>query len=484
MASFSSNTFEDQLTDGLILSRSIVFSSTPTHKMFALPEFRAVSHALHVINYSQLYKDFVTDNPKSMSDYASMLTPPSKIRTGDVVQNGDYRGVGSYYAIWLHADVFQNPSSCCLARAMPLARQQVRGRGLPPPPANEPETPPLDLDQYNLDPETWTRIQGILSTNSFMDEQKATKAFLQDKSPDLLEKLTDEATKFRYWEIIRSMRFQGDPGSSVGNDVDWDSLPGEQLLQDEQTPSASQYFVNVPPIAFPILKKPSELSSAMNSHPFMQLYLFEHLDEYGYSAPPAVSMAPMDYFCDSEFNYRQIDLALLPPPLDTQTTFGYVLNNIQNHYPEGFLGSGDDDDEDDDNEEEEEELEEKVETDQTKDESLSEHKNNNKRNLEGNTASKLPASKKISTEPEAKKKKYDLAMLNLGEDALFWFTVNTSSGFLEYNPEFENPVLITRRMFRKHAEEIRKKLLTLRPGATDPVNDEEMNALFHQLLWA
>jgi hypothetical protein len=477
MASFSS-TFEDQLTDGLILSRSIVFSSNPTHKMFALPEFRAVTHALHVINYSQLYNDFVTNNPKSMSDYADMLTSPSKIRTGDIVQKGDYRGTGSYYAIWLHADVFQNPSSCCLARAMPLARQQVRGKGLPPPPASEPKAPAIDLDQYKLNSETWARIQGILSTNSFMDEQCAIKTFLQDKSPELLEKLTNETEKFRYWEIIRSMRFPGDPGSSVGNDVDWDNLPGEQLLQDGQTPSASDYFVNVPPIAFPILKKPAELSSAMNSHPFMQLYLFEHLDEYGYTAPPAVSMAPMGYFPDSEFNYRQIDLMLLPPPLDTQTTFGYVLNNIQNHFPEGFLGGDDDDDEEE--EEEQEESEEKEENDQVNDESHSDQKNN-KRNLDSN--SKLPAAKKTSTEPVAKKKKYDLAMLNMGEDAIFWFTVNTSDGFLEYNTEFENPVLITRRMFRKHAEEIRKKLLALRPGPTAPASDEELNSLFDQLLW-
>jgi hypothetical protein len=234
MASFCSDTFEEQLTDGLILSRSIVFSCNPTHQTFTLPRFETLTHPLHVINYSQLYNEFVTDNTKSMSDYATKLLPPNKIRTGDIVQNGDYRAVGSYYAIWLHADVFQNPSSCCLARVqtLPPRASSGRGKGLRPPPANQPEAPPIDLDQYSLDSDTWTRIQGILSASSFMDDQKAIKIFLQEKSPDLLGKLTNETTKYRYWEIIRSMRFPGDPGGYEGNSVDWDNLPGEQLLQD------------------------------------------------------------------------------------------------------------------------------------------------------------------------------------------------------------------------------------------------------------
>jgi hypothetical protein len=50
MASFCSDTFEEQLTDGLILSRSIVFSSNPTHQTFTLPRFETLTHPLHVIN--------------------------------------------------------------------------------------------------------------------------------------------------------------------------------------------------------------------------------------------------------------------------------------------------------------------------------------------------------------------------------------------------------------------------------------------------
>jgi hypothetical protein len=236
----------------------------------------------------------------------------------------------------------------------------------------------------------------------------------------------------------------------------------------------------------------------VNSHPFMQLYLFEHLDEYGYTAPPAVSMAPMGYFPDSEFNYRHIDLMLLPPPLDTQTTFGYVLNNIQNHFPEGFLGTDEDDDEEEEEEEEKEEEDKAEENDEVqqekseghdnnahdnKDESHTGHNSTNKRNLENVTTSNLPASKKISKESAANRKKYELAMLNTGEDSILWFNVNTASEVFDYNSEFENPVRTTRRMFRKHAEEIRKKLLALRPGSTAPVSDEELNSLFNQLLW-
>jgi hypothetical protein len=125
MASFTS-TFEDQLTDGVIWSRTLVFSNYPSHRRIQLPEFEDGGHSMQIINYSQLYNEFVVGNPSSESNYAASLIDPNKIQTGDILRAGDYRGVGSYYAVWLHADVFQNPASLCLQRASKVVRPEIR----------------------------------------------------------------------------------------------------------------------------------------------------------------------------------------------------------------------------------------------------------------------------------------------------------------------------------------------------------------------
>jgi hypothetical protein len=463
MASFTS-TFEDQLTDGMVWSRSLVFSNYPSHRNFQLPEFEHGRHSMQIINYSQLYNEFVTENPSSKSNYAKSLIHPNKIQTGDILQTSDYRGVGSYYAVWLHADVFQNPASLCLQRASKVPRSENPGQD-----EDESVQHKEDLDQYHLDALTWGRIRDLITNYTYAEEQLVP--LLQEKCPALLEKLTNEATKYGLQEAIEAMRFQGDPGScGEGEGVDWDDLPTDELFQDSMTQSAGDYFLNLPKISFPILKKPSELAAAMNSHPFMQLYLFEHLDEMGYDAPPAVSIAPIGYF-ESEYKERCVDLALLPPPLDTQTTLGFVLNKIRDNFPEDGL----DNEEDDEGEEDEEEDEEDEEEDDSDD------GHNKKRKNQGKSTA--PTKEEIH-EPADPRKKYELATIDFeGEDAIFWCTVKNSKSIVDCDPAGENPIFTTRRMFRKHAEEIRKKLFTLRARSTEAVSDEELNSLFEQLLW-
>jgi hypothetical protein len=472
MASFAS-TFEDQLTDGIIWSRTLVFSNYPSHRNFQLPEFEGGSHSMQIINYSQLYNEFVVDNPSSKSNYAKSLIHPNKIQTGDILQTADYRGVGSYYAVWLHADVFQNPASLCLQRASKVPRSEN-----PVQDDDESDQPKEDLDQFHLDALTWGKIRDLCTNYSFTEEKLIP--LLQEKCPALLEKLTNETTKYDLQEAIGAMRFQGDPGScGVGEGVDWDDLPTDELFQDGQTQSAGEYFLNLPRISFPILKKPSELAAAMKSHSFMQLYLFEHLDEMGYDAPPAVSIAPIGYF-ESEYKERCVDLALLPPPLDTQTTLGFVLNKIRDNFPEDGLDNEEDEAEEDEEDEEGDEEEEDVEDDDENEESHGGH--NKKRKNQGKQSS---ATKKEKIhEPTDPRKKYELAIIDFeGEDAISWCTVKNSKNFVDVYPAGENPIIATRRMFHKHAKEIRQKLLALRQGSSGAVSDEELNSLFDQLLW-
>jgi hypothetical protein len=459
MASFTS-TFEDQLTDGIIWSRTLVFSNYPSHRHFQLHEFEDGGHSMHVINYSQLYNEFVVDNPSSESNYAASLIDPNKIQTGDILRAGGYRGVGSYYAVWLHADVFQNPASLCLQRASKVARSEIR---------SAPEQPQEDLDQYQLDTLTWMKVKEI-----YIFDEEQLEQLLLEKCPALLEKLTNETTEKQLRSVIRSTRFPGDPGNyGYGEGVDWDDLPIHDLFQYGQTRSARKYFLNLPKVTFPILKKPSELAVAMNAHPFMQLYLFEHLDEMGYNAPPAVSIAPLGYF-KSQYKERCVDLALLPPPLDTQTTLGFVLNKIRDNFPEDGLDNDENDEEDDDEEEDEEEDEEDDED---------EEEDSKKRKNKGNQSA--TATNEEIHEPADPRKKYELAMIDFeGDGSITWFTAkNSRNYYLDFDPAGENPFLATRRIFQKHAEEIRKKLRAIRPGSSEAVSDEELNSVFDQLLW-
>jgi hypothetical protein len=469
MASFMS-TFEDQLTDGIIWSRTLVFSNYPSHRRIQLPEFEDCGNSMHIINYSQLYNEFVVDNSSSKSSFATSLIDPNKIQTGDILQAGDYRGVGSYYAVWLHADVFRNPASLCLQRASKVARSEIR---------SAPEQPQEDLDQYQLDTSTWRKVKEY-----YIFDEEQLEQLLQEKSPALLENLTNEATEQQLRSVIRSTRFPGDPGNyGYGEGVDWDDLPIHDLFQNGQTRSARKYFVNLPKITFPILKKPSELSAAMNSHPFMELYLFEHLDEMGYNAPPAVSIAPLGYF-KSQYKERCVDVTLLPPPLDTQTSLGFALNKIRDNFPEVGLDNEDneeDDEEDDDDDEEEEENDEE-DDDDAEEENDSQAGPNKKRKSQGKQSA--PAPTEEIHEPTDPRKKYELAMIDFeGDDSIFWITAKRSKNYVDFDRKGENPFSTTRRIFQKHAEEIRKKLLAIRRGSSEPVNDEELNSLFDQLLW-
>lgn len=361
-----SSQFCEQLTNGIIWANSVIFTCRPSHRYFKLPTLQDEYSMPRIINYSQLYKEFVTENISPSQTLFQNLINPHDIVTGDILQTDEFHGVGSYFAIWLCAGIHQNRASLNPNRAVDTH-------------------PELDIqDHYS-------------------------------------EKVVH----------------QGDSGATRGSKFSWTQLqPAEQLFQDQNTPEISKYFQGISNIKYPLLKDRHELSAAYAKRPWMELYLFRHSNEMGYIAPTAFSMAPKGYFC-TDYCDRNIDLALLPPPLDLDTTFGYVLTHIRN----GFLSSLPilSDSEDDDESERKEDEEEK-----------------HQRLLRG------------------KKGQYEIGFTDFeGNNSVYWTNIERAGEF----------TLLTRRMFYNHAKIIREKLIVLH-GTQDKLNEEDLKNLFTRLLWS
>jgi hypothetical protein len=155
----------------------------------------------------------------------------------------------------------------------------------------------------------------------------------------------------------------------------------------------------------------------------------------------------------------------------------------------GFVGQvgldnedNEEDDEEDDDDDEEEEENDEEDDDDAEEENDSQAGPNKKRKSQGKQSA--PAPTEEIHEPTDPRKKYELAMIDFeGDDSIFWITAKRSKNYVDFDRKGENPFSTTRRIFQKHAEEIRKKLLAIRRGSSEPVNDEELNSLFDQLLW-
>ena len=356
----------ETLSNGVIWANSIVYTSRPSHRYFKLPTLHEEYSMPGVINYSQLYKEFVTENVSPSKRSFENLIHPQDIVTGDILQTDEYRGVGTYFAIWLCAGIYQNRASLNTHRAI-------------------------------------------------------------DTHPK-------QDTQDRYSEKVVH---PGDSGASRGSSFNWTQLqPGDELFQDRNTPQISKYFQGISNIMYPLLKDRNELSAAYAKRPWMELYLFQHPDEMGYTAPTAFSMAPKGYFC-TDYCDRHIDLALLPPPLDLNTTFGFVLTQIRNRFLSSLpIVSDSEDAEDNIGEEDEDDKQQRL--------------------LRG------------------KKGQYEIGFIDFeGNNSVYWANIERAS---------EN-VLLTRKMFYNHAQIIREKLIALH-GSQDTLNAEDLKNLFTRLLWS
>ena len=435
--------FSDQLSDGLIWGKSIVFSNYPKHVGVSLPigydsenyeeqeeneNEEEMESPHYIIIYSQLYQEFVVENSVSRNKFAKSLIPPHLVQTGDILQTGGYRGVGSYYAVWLSAGLFNNPDSLKFEKIRKAQRVEAEA-----PTATKDEEKEEDIDllaPYALSKET---IMALKKAFLKWDcNENDLRPILESTAPELLAKLPDDTLR----NYILCYRVQGDSGASRGEEVAWNELLPEDLASQDfegfVTYEADRFFQGIPDMEFPQLKPRKVLSHALRQRPWMELYLFEHVDEMGYAAPTAVSMAPLRYF-NSEYDARFIDLALLPSPLQQNTCCGYVLHNIRDRLPQ---------DGDADNEEGEEGRKSKT-----------------------GTSSSLPTIAFIDFE---------------GEDGIFWSDIDNCGSTVIFTKP--NPMDVTREMFRKHAEAIRLRLLALHPS-NETATEEEIQSLFDQLLW-
>jgi hypothetical protein len=465
MSSFTEADHEVVFPNGLIWSKSIVFSSNPTHYEFQLPQLDDEFGMFgRIINYSELYREFVLENESSRVDYTNSLIDPMKINTGDILQTSDYRGVGSYYAVWLHADIFHNPSSVSLARVSKAPKASGDNR------LRTRRAERFNFDQFHLDPPTWRKIQSLLESDEWPEMSPELHDLLKEESPELLALLKDGNRGSNAIFDIKRARFEGDPGGFGGDPVDWENLSAEEVFNDGQTDNIGDYFCALPHMKYPSIRSSGFLSRTIQSRPWMQLYLFSHLDEMGYAAPPAVSMAPIGYF-PIEYSDRHIDLSLLPSPLDEQTTCGYVLNRIRSKFPaEALEDTGEDIEEDEGRGEEEEE----------------EDGNDEDENGENEDEEEAEKGKKTKKEQVSSTVR-DLAFLEFeGEGAIFWFSLAGSQRHVNWDPDQENPLVTTRKIFHRHAEEIRKKLVNLLPEESTlaSLGDEDLSGVFHQLLWS
>lgn len=187
-------TESSQLSDGIIWGKTIPFTNLPKqHQLeinFVMPR---------VFNYSQFF-DSLSEEEKNQ--YIS----PCDIKTGDVVvANGYVRGVGSRYAVWLHAGLFSNPET----------KPAHGGETIQPDPSKR-ET--VSKNEENGDPfafglpaDTLRKVRDLLAAEDIEDYEawdSELKATLKD-FPDLYNSINSDG-EGRVQSSFASLVFEDD----------------------------------------------------------------------------------------------------------------------------------------------------------------------------------------------------------------------------------------------------------------------------------
>eukprot|EP00981_Chlorochromonas_danica_P001946 scaffold403_cov183-Ochromonas_danica.AAC.2 len=331
---------ESILSDGYLWAKTIPYTNQPKVHTLEL-DYNIDS----IFNYSEFYHSL---SPSEQELYFL----PDEFQTGDIVTvNGFVRGVGSCYVVWLHSGLFTNPVFTQKHRRHPQEEYTVG--------AKRSTTAEVDLDQYPLTDEEWLRLRDLLGSDLAGDDYDAflqkLSDLLQEKSPDLLEAIKNDG-EMTFFSAITSLRFPEDSqAKKKENDEEEDADEEDEeeeeeqedeedvkqsFLQEKATNNASSYFFkNAPSAKWPRLIKRKNLQPLAKVS-FMQCYLFRHLDEYGYAAPSALSMATTSYMngLGGDGIARIVDLALLPPPLRQETELGQVLDKILSYLPKKHRG--------------------------------------------------------------------------------------------------------------------------------------------------
>jgi hypothetical protein len=202
-----------------------------------------------VVNYSRFYE--------SLSDQARPKVPNvASLRAGDIVRMGEYRGVGSFYVMWLHQD---------LVPATNASRELDDELVALPDYENHEDLPDVDVDRYGLTAEQWQQVFALYEVDGWWDDEEFRAQF-----PVLLADLLADENAYLSRTIKGMSRREG---RTFGG---W-----------------------VPTVV------PREADGPHNDG-LHHCYLFMHPDEMGYAAPSAFSSTPSGYF-EREYASAVID---------------------------------------------------------------------------------------------------------------------------------------------------------------------------------
>jgi hypothetical protein len=223
-----------------------------------------------IVNYSQLYGMLA---PETKSRFP--FPRSDQICSGDMIDLACYRGVGVYFALWMVKDMIFHP-----AEFVKRFEDEISGAG--PYTLVERNMKEYDLEEYQLDEQQWIRL---------------AKALALDNWKEKFDEICDD--QFLFQDIERSEHFRN-----------W---------------IVSMYDSRGRDSFYPALIPRHILSGKMDEDK-CHLYLFCHLDEFGYLAPTAFSSLRTGYFL-REYNSIAID------PLLTHSCsfFGYLIRESENN---------------------------------------------------------------------------------------------------------------------------------------------------------
>ncbi len=376
MSAFNDNS-GGALSDGEVFANTIIYSNQPRHiGSFFLPTYTATRsiesddeverddmvlqgpslyHHCQIINYSEIFESFVINNEETSEKviYEQMFLPPDELCTGDIVQTSDYRGVGSYYVVWLHKDAHHNhptinsPKQTIPACDEDAAKALLDGSGnITKKRSGEGVIDGkrfISVYDYGLDDDLIRKIQEIFAKYPHLCRYNQSRASLRDDLYPILgtthSDLLDEICTINNIKIINAITAVklASPASGI-NSTDRDLFshfnPFEECDEEGNVFNAGEVIDNLKKqsssFKYPLQRRRDQLAQSVCTHERLSCYLFSHLDEMGYSAPTAVSMARVDQLPQQEHYNRDIDLSLLPPPLDKETAFGRALNELRN----------------------------------------------------------------------------------------------------------------------------------------------------------
>jgi hypothetical protein len=246
-----------------------------------------------IVNYSRFYE--------SLSEQARPKVPNvGSLRTGDIVMTGDYRGIGSFYVMWLRQDVVPavNKSPKLDDELVALPDYE-----------NHEELLNVDLDRYGLTADQWQQVFAFFAGGGWWGNED-----FQAQFPALYADLEAGKTAHLSRTIEGMSRREG-------------------RAFDGWVPTVAPRGADGP-----------------HNDGRHHCYFFGHPDEMGYAAPSAFSSAPAGYF------EREYASAVIDPLLThSQSEYGKLIEECKlegqwandERFPLHYYGHLDCDDADD-----------------------------------------------------------------------------------------------------------------------------------------